>query len=619
MTIKEYLISHGINQESVDLFELKAKTGDKISIPVKDEKGEFLFNKYRHLAQKDLDEGRKYSYDKGSKTTLFNTDVIDGNEVIFITEGEIDAIRLSQEGLAAVCSTGGAGTFRKEWEKFFSGKEVYIIYDNDEPGQIGASKVQEVIPHAVNITLPEGFKDVCDYFLEHSFEEFESLIPEPEVKTTITYEELVAVFKKWLIIPDENVIKITLAGYIAHQFRADPVWLLLVAPPSGTKTEILSSASGLPKVQFLSDLTAQTFASGMKAKEDPSLLPKLKDDILIMKDFTTVLNMRREDRGIIYSQLREIYDGHYTKHFGTGKKVEWSGKVGILAGVTPVIDSYSSFSQSMGERFLQYRVKQPTDTEVAVIAMKNTGKEKQMREEIQTAVSAYIRGLIIPKAENVEVSEEMYAALAGVASIVVKARSGTFRDYKKEIELIPEPEAPSRLAKQLVTMLKALAVLMGRTVCTWEDYYLVMKLGLDNIPKNKADHLMALCNHRFPQSTSQVAGKTDYSTNGSKAILEDLVAFGLAQVDKGGQGKAHEWQLSTAMLETYFPLILPEEAIQDSLFDVFKEDDPYRPLIHRITTKVPVSELSATQTSLLEEAEAEADDEYAQSVLTELS
>jgi len=39
--------------------------------------------------------------------------------------------------------------------------------------------------------------------------------------------------------------------------------------------------------------------------------------MLLFKDFTTVLEKQKDERREIIAQLREIYDGFYSKKFGT--------------------------------------------------------------------------------------------------------------------------------------------------------------------------------------------------------------------------------------------------------------------------------------------------------------
>ena len=161
-------------------------------------------------------------------------------------------------------------------------------------------------------------------------------------------ERLRRIFRKWLLITDWDALTVTVASVIANRLAGDALWLFLVAPPSGVKTEYISSLNGLSNIHPLSDLTAQTFASGMRAKKEPSLLSKFEyGTVLTLKDFTTILSMHRDKRHEILSQLREIYDGSYTKSWGTGKTLNWKGKVGLIAGVTTIIDTHYSIYQTV--------------------------------------------------------------------------------------------------------------------------------------------------------------------------------------------------------------------------------------------------------------------------------
>ena len=106
----------------------------------------------------------------------------------------------------------------------------------------------------------------------------------------------------------------------------------------------------------LSELTSKTFASGLETHgENPSLLHRLTNEVLVLKDLTTVLEMYQEERQAILAQLREIYDGRFDKAWGTGKELHWQGRLGFLAGVTPIIDSYHSVLSVLGERFVLFR------------------------------------------------------------------------------------------------------------------------------------------------------------------------------------------------------------------------------------------------------------------------
>jgi len=176
-----------------------------------------------------------------------------------------------------------------------------------------------------------------------------------EQKTNnLSLEFVKPTFGNWLKLEDDKIIDVVLGAIVANSLEGDAVNLYLIGPPSTGKTEILRSLNGHPKIYPLSSLTPQTLVSGFKdEKPNPqkSLLIKLKQmgvTMVVLKDFTTVLELRSEARQEIISQIREIADGYYRKTFGTGEEVSWSGKLAFLAGVTPVSDRHHSIHQVLG-------------------------------------------------------------------------------------------------------------------------------------------------------------------------------------------------------------------------------------------------------------------------------
>jgi hypothetical protein len=176
------------------------------------------------------------------------------------------------------------------------------------------------------------------------------------VEKTLAYVH--ETFRRHLYLPDVMVIDVVLATYVANLMHGDPVWALVVGASGRGKTETIAALNGRSDVHALSSLTAQTFASGFKGR-DSSLLHRLERDnktFLTLKDLTTVLSMHRDARAEVFAQLREIYDGAYRKEFGSGVTVEWEGRLGFLAGVTPAIDQHHSATAALGERFLYLRL-----------------------------------------------------------------------------------------------------------------------------------------------------------------------------------------------------------------------------------------------------------------------
>lgn len=160
--VQRWLYERKITDTAIERFSL-VWDNTKITIPIRDTSGVFLFNKYRYFSG-----GAKYKYDAGSSATLFGTDVARGAKKIIITEGEFDAIALYGAGYAAVSGTGGCGTWRKEWADMIpADAEIIICYDNDDAGMRGAVHLLSYIPNAKVVFVPNeaGIKDITDYLV----------------------------------------------------------------------------------------------------------------------------------------------------------------------------------------------------------------------------------------------------------------------------------------------------------------------------------------------------------------------------------------------------------------------------------------------------------------------
>jgi len=122
MTAKEYLDDHGISEATAELFGL-TWDDNSLNIPVKDADGEDLFIKSRNLTG----DGPKYKNSVGSTATLFNLHAVLKSDSIIVTEGEVDTIKLVQEGFSAVSSTGGANTFPDHFVEHLKDKKLWIV------------------------------------------------------------------------------------------------------------------------------------------------------------------------------------------------------------------------------------------------------------------------------------------------------------------------------------------------------------------------------------------------------------------------------------------------------------------------------------------------------------
>jgi IclR helix-turn-helix domain len=294
-------------------------------------------------------------------------------------------------------------------------------------------------------------------------------------------------------------------------------------------------------------LTPLTFASGFERKGvETSLLPKLDGKIIVMKDFGTVLTMYREKRAEILAQLREIYGGSFTKDFGNGKSVRWSGKVGLLAGCTTIIDRAWSLNQILGERFLLYRIPPPPAREMAKRALQQRSREADQRRKLRGMVGEFLSEVAIA---SPTIPPAMLEGLAAMAEFTAKARSPIVFDQRGEMELIPPPEGPGRLAKQLCLMMEALACVRSEPVVTLETYRTTFNVAQDCMPAPRRVMLGALFQRRESANTTEIAEMTGYPTNTARRYLQELTALGLVDRIPEGPGKADRWEPSKDLVD----------------------------------------------------------------------
>jgi hypothetical protein len=378
----------------------------------------------------------------------------------------------------------------------------------------------------------------------------------PTLGLKFTLDDVKGVVHKWLYLEDDRIIDVMMASYVANRLKADPLWMIFIAPPSHTKTELLRAFDGHPKAFLLSTLTDKTLISGIRAKEDkqPSLIFRLTDKTLILKDFTSILSMRSEPRQEILSQLREIYDGDFTKSFGTGNTIKWKGHMGLMAACTPVYDRHYAVIGVLGDRFLLYRTHILNGERMGHQAQQIVGQETKMRKEIQGAVHKFISQFDkLPGGLRFKSDEKLKDMIITLAEFCAYARCVVERDYRnRDVTYYPESEGPARLVKQFMQLGNALALIYGKTGIDEEIYTLIKKVGCDLISAFRIKILRYLWENeifehlREWRKTRDVASDTSVPTNTVKMILEDLMIVKLLNRDRldDGETSPYHWQLS---------------------------------------------------------------------------
>lgn len=561
--------------------------GAAYTFPVRDFKGKLVDVRQYKLSGKMLST-------PGAKVGLYLSETLTKEDwPVYICEGESDTIALrwllrKNKLNAFVVGVPGAATFKDEWAPEFAGKSVQLLYDNDFAGEQGEAKAYEKLKNiAASVRciqwlseLPQGW-DVRDWVVNGRKQGFKvkkifrklfllttdrprsgggigsenkDLPKEEEEKTLslkpISNRQLIQEYKRWLHMKNIDVLKVLFGMAFANRFQGEPLWLFLVAPPGGMKSELIMSFSKSSYVYTLSSLTPRALISGFSSPkgEDASLLPKLDGKILAIKDFTTILTMNPIARDEILGILRDVYDGKIEKSFGTGVTRSYKVRFGIVAGVTSKVESLSQTFQSLGERFLKLRI--ATDrtklTEESRIkrALININKETQMREALEEAARRCLaRGL--PK-RLPKVKRWFMRKIVALAQWCAATRGVVDRDrFTQQVQFRPMIEIGTRLAKQFTKLAIGIAIFEGKKLIDDSIYELIKKIAKDTAPDRVeliVRKLWQNCPKKFDTlNTQKVNNTTRLPASTCLRLLQDLEL--LKVVNRLGTMLKAEWSL----------------------------------------------------------------------------
>lgn len=565
--------------------------GEFYTLPVTDETGTCDLRRWRPPKGQIMSS-------PGAKVWLWNASELYSKkrkeETVYVCEGEWDGIalqwllcKLGEKGV--VVSVPGAGVFKREWVPAFLNRNVVLLYDNDEAGEGGELLALERLTGTASsmkwIHWPEALTikfDVRDFLIREAvnaqkpraaWSKLRAMlkafprrhvkgsvplpqeVPKPTIKIEgATYRPaVISGYRSWLQINDEGVLDVLFGTMFANRLEGDPLWLFLVAPPGGAKTELLMSLSKSARVETTTSLTPHSLVSGAvwSSGTDPSLIPKLNGKVLIIKDFTTILKMHFTARDEIFGILRDAYDGKTEKVFGTGIKRSYESKFGIVAGVTPAIDSFSILQASLGERFLKWRIdfslEHTNEEETIRRALSNINKENKMRDAISDVAAVCLEKEMpnpIP-AVSVEYEDRIIA----LARMTAWLRGIVERDrYSGTVLYRPTTEIGTRLAKQLCKL--------GLGVCIFQDkndldesvYRVIVKVARDTCPDRVEEIIRVFWSEgesgSLPLPTIKLAEASHLPT---ATIFRILVDFELLKIVKRlGTANKAEWMLTSA-------------------------------------------------------------------------
>src|SRR6185312_17275400 len=357
-------------------------------------------------------------------------------------------------------------------------------------------------------------------------------------------EHILAVARNYLHLPDPGAFYVLLGSVAANMIEGVPVWLMLCGPPSCGGSELLNTLLDIPGMveAGLIDSTA-AFLSGTAKKDQAKdatggLLRQIgASGGIIMKDFTSILSLQRDQLRKILGAMREMYDGRWSRSIGTdgGRVLHWYGRAAMFAKVTNVIDQLHEASAALGERWIFYRFDDTDAYEKSRRALINSSTPG-WRQDLRDLVSAFFMGMDLSfKSRNdswpMTAAEQM--RIISMGEVASRCRSAVLRDpYTKEILGVRETEGGTRITTELGQLWQGMRIIGVPEKLCWQ---LTGKVALDSMPKLRrviVDSAIA----KSGVDAGHICGVTGVSKGVVRRTIEDLEVHGVIEsMDIGGK------------------------------------------------------------------------------------
>lgn len=373
-----------------------------------------------------------------------------------------------------------------------------------------------------------------------------------EARKVTTLEEVHKKYKELLYVEDTKRIDIVLAVSLSCNIKGEsPIWLILVGASGDMKSVQLNAIKGY-NTFFLHKFTSKTLVNGFKDKEKfPDLAPKLNGKIIVIRDMAPLLKLNPTEKGEIWGQLRDLYDGFAGASSGMGMNVNYENiDTTLLAGSTPSIDGQILIHQDLGTRELIYRTEGNKNKKNAMSkCMDNEEIEKKITKELNEITLSFLESRLIKRDF---IPEEIRNEIMRVAEYLSLMRATAEIDgYEKSLRGNVIPEEPTRIVKQL------------------KKIYICLISLADDYPEERALEILW---HIARSSASQIRIElVDFFINNPKG---EFSTSRLAEITKKGKGTI---QVETGILWNLGILNLKktETSYPDRFYDYWSLNPTY--------------------------------------------
>lgn len=328
-------------------------------------------------------------------------------------------------------------------------------------------------PFPENSWNPNDCVNKCPYYYAYSsrtsYEEFIAKCPHFVMYRPLL--ELRKVFHKWFKYEDETLLDLCLAIKIHSLMLGKyqiPLWLFIISASGDRKSSTVSSFydgfseefnEHTQETYFLNFLTKSTLATGQKKNVENDLAPKLNGKLVLTGDMAQFIKLHPEEKGAIWSQLREAYDGRVQKDTGSGVHTFYEGNFwDWLACSTPIIDEELILKNELGTRELLYRMpdentKGEEKEKLMETVWNNSDYKAQRTKELKEAIQTFFHCWKSNCFEVKDISEDVKKKLFEFADFVTQLRVSAECDWRTgDLTNFVYPEKPTRILEQLKMM-----------------------------------------------------------------------------------------------------------------------------------------------------------------------
>lgn len=591
--ICEYLNARGITDALIDEYKLGWGQfyGQRwITIPIKDQSGEYYFFKLRQDPQVG---NEKMTYPKTTESQKIESQIYDWQalksplEKIVICEGELDRLLLTSKGIPAITSTHGAGTFKNEWLDALKGiKQVYVCFDNDDAGKKGADKVMQMLlstkRHRVYvITLPKELGDggdITDYFIKHNGSEADlfgklakeclSLEQTPRIKKVDKPTRPIS-FEEWRAVIKENFPDLLLAAEIGISTITqllirditNPFAVVLVDVPAAGKTIAINFFSEIEGLTYATDkFTPAAFVSNAanvkkeKLKE-VDLLPRLQYKMFLVRDMATIFSKRDDDLAESMGLLTRLLDGEgLNTESGVHGERHYVGEYlfMLFAASTPLPPKVWKLMGNLGSRLFFYntnaRVKDEDELVRQVLGSTHKHKELVCRDITQRFLETlwyqHQSGVEWDRASDDETAVRIITRCALLLSrlrgVINVYKDRDAQDGTEYVNTMPVVEMPNRINQLFYNAARGHALAAGRTKINFEDLKPVIEIAFDSTASSRSLLFRNLIEHGGTMNTSTVEKVLRQSKPTALKEMETLKLLDVCYITQDSYGTVGE-------------------------------------------------------------------------------